>query len=133
MSIRLITTYEEAKALKEAGWPQTVMNASHYYDTNVEDDPCGPYQSGGRFMNNHPAYLAAPRLDELLEFLWERGSHFDIGNRENAYQPFFAITSAEDEVLDSFSEADLEPISVTVGAVLHVLNSERPTATDQST
>lgn len=131
MSTRLITTYEEAKALKDAGWPQDVSFGSAYY---VHWYAFGTYELKFHTVGaSHPlgpqplvlgdGGIAALRLDELLAFLWERGWEPTIrmGYNDERGEPVFLCEGLT--VNSSFGSQD--QIAALVGAVLHVLNSTR--------
>jgi hypothetical protein len=133
MQTRLITTYEEAKALKDAGWPQDIYAA--YYSPSQTRTREHPSESCLHTACVPDDAIAVPRLDELLAFLWDRGLHFGRGNiavssgyEEITPLKFWDITSADYELLEQLSgeyDAGEEPIKAAVSAVLFVLNNAK--------
>lgn len=144
---RLVTNYDEAKALKEAGWPQEMKD----YDTCYAHMDLGFSRTDYNIRNEHPEWeepavyrwldgcvkdlspaaldAAAPRLDELLAFLWENGWDAQLDIQTGAslnYCVVRLVRSGEVEMNPGKAFSDpTEPIAAAVRAVLHILTSER--------
>src|SRR4051794_9287678 len=77
MQTRLVTTCEEAKALKETGWPKRLT----FYGCRYEEIVQGKHKLQPSPTYSRPLYageIAAARLAELLAFLWERDIEADF-------------------------------------------------------
>lgn len=70
MQTRLITSYEEATALKDAGWSQEITFGRYYYGERrvpiIESSKSVTYDAAAIDC------VAAPRLDQLFAFHWDR-------------------------------------------------------------
>lgn len=75
--------YELAKKLKDAGFPQTGLRFTWYYEGNHI------YNSGEEYFNvaEHPGRIIAPTLEELIEACRD---HLNIIHRDNLELKWFA-------------------------------------------
>lgn len=134
MSIRLITTYEEAKALKDAGWSRTVPRGGMYYRDGWETPTVADREQDLSSDLSVTLFSSAPRLDELLAFLIATTDQMIADAApmlagKGGVDPYsVSLYPKGSEDFEMFKGGDL--ISCAVAAVLHVLNIERQDAGD---
>ncbi len=139
MKTRLITTYEEAKALKAAQYPQGPRHqyADLYYVPAFDDGTPGEDICTHADSHECAARVRMARLDELLAFLWEQGydTLLERWNNEND-QDMVSLRACKcgrpsgwkidaalehDFVYESPIGGDIDELTAVVQAVLYVL------------
>lgn len=126
--IRLITTYEEAKALKEAGWPQIVSENLFFY-TNHGGPPFldilqAPGFDTGEDLDDDQ--VMAPRLDELLAFLWEGGWSPTVEERDQPDEDegqWMCTTNIPGDGAHIITHEGEDQIAAAVEAVIYILTN----------
>jgi hypothetical protein len=126
---RLIVSYGEASLLRGAGWEQAVGDGMTYYQEEPYDNVLHAYRGSESLQRLAEREIAAPRLDELLAFLWEHEMKFDPTLFENyGGKPrltIYSIARAEwGPVTDPLNQHEFnadDHLGAVVAAVLYVL------------
>lgn len=118
---RLICSYEESKALKEAGWSQDIGPGTYYRESH----PQCAFFAGINDAHVEDDALASPRLDELLAFLATNTDHFDLDSvKTSAFHPYdVTVYTTERDAYEMFKGDEL--LGVIVEAVQYILGRNR--------